>query len=168
MVAKRDILVNLKLIDRLFRSTVGRTKEELLYSKMAIIELCGWIEDSMDDVIRKIAQAKLKIPKNIYYINEDIIKKTHSFSYEHFRGMLLNLIGIVNVEKLEVILDPLKFDRMRSTLGNLKKIRDNEAHTHIKKDVTKTLNAPSVTINNFSMVYDGLKDIEDKLKQLRL
>jgi hypothetical protein len=81
--------------------------------------------------------------------------------------MLMQLIGIINLEKLELKLDPAKFDPMKATLEDLKKSRDKEAHTHLK-GVTKTLDAPSVTRARFVVIYDGLKEIETSLKRMKI
>ena len=79
--------------------------------------------------------------------------------------MLSQVIGLTGVEKLEKKVDPTKFQILCSVLVTLKSSRDLEAHTHIK-GVTRRLNAPSITIVQFNQVYDGLKDIEEKLKKL--
>lgn len=79
----------------------------------------------------------------------------------------MQVLGIINLEKLECKLDPVKFPLMKATLGTLKTYRDTEAHTHLK-GVTKRLDAPSMTKSRFLMVYDGLKDIEVKVRHLKL
>jgi hypothetical protein len=81
--------------------------------------------------------------------------------------MLIQLLGLITVEKLEGRLDPVKFDLLRSTLGTLKESRDNEAHTHIK-GMTRVIDAPSLTKSRFPRVYEGLKDIEKELREMKL
>lgn len=81
--------------------------------------------------------------------------------------MLIQLVGLITVEKLEAKLDPVKFQIMISTLGTLKQSRDSEAHTHIK-GVTRVIDAPSLTRNRFTSIYDGLKNIEKELRKMQL
>ena len=52
---------------------------------------------------------------------------------------------------------------MISTLDSLKLNRDSEAHTYIK-GTTRRMDAPSVTKNRFSAIYNGLKNIDDELR----
>lgn len=167
MIAKSYILNNLKTLEKLYDKTTS-TQEGLLYSKMAILELCGWIEETMDDILRRCSKRNLKKSPNKDYVEEKIITTTHGFEYKgHFRKMLMQVLGIITVEKLESKLDPSKFHIMKSTLGTLRFYRDSEAHTHIK-GVTKKIDAPSVTKFRFWEVYEGLIDIDNKLKRLKL
>ena len=167
MVVKKHILENLNNLDNLYKKSVG-AKEPLYYSKLAILELCGWIEISMDDIVRQCAKKNLRNPSNKKYIEDEFINKTHSFGYStHFRRMLIGVIGLNFVEKLEQKVDSYKFGRLRAILGSLKKDRDIEAHEYIK-GTTKILDAPSVTKINLPCVYDGLKEFEKALKKLKL
>ena len=167
MIGKTSILDNLKRLETLYNESARSPKKSLFYSKLAILELCGWIEESMDDIVRKCANKKLKLDNNQERISE-IIEHTYGFSYKnHFRKMLTELIGLINVERLEKRVDKIKFQNMCSTLGLLRDFRDTEAHTHLKGTI-KILDAPSVTINKFSKVYEGLKEFEEKLKRLAL
>ena len=77
--------------------------------------------------------------------------------------MLIQLVGVVNVERLEQRVDQTKMARFKVTLANLKKVRDSEAHTHIKK-ATKRVNAPSATIGQFLPVYEGLLEYDREIR----
>jgi hypothetical protein len=167
MVNKTRIQSNLKQIEKLHQKYMSgkRSRRGEYFSKLAIIEACGWIEESMDNIIKKYANKHLKEEKN-YRIIEDFINNTHSFKYDpHFRNMLIQIIGVINVEKLERILDNQKFIRMTSSLGELKQRRDDQAHTYIK-GTTRTIDAPSLTIQRLQYVYDGLKDIEISIRKI--
>jgi hypothetical protein len=54
MIAKTYILNNLSTIEKLYNDS-SSIKNSLFYSKLAILELCGWTEESMDDIIKKCA-----------------------------------------------------------------------------------------------------------------
>lgn len=167
MVAKTYIQNNLTQINNLYQKSTSQ-KHALFYSKLAILELCGWIEESMDDIVRKCAKQHLKNLENLTFVEANIIKRTYSFVYDpHFRNMLMQLLGIINLEKLEHNLDIVKFHLMKSTLDTLKTCRDSEAHTHLK-GTTKRLDAPSVTQSRFHVVYDGLEDFEDCIRGMRI
>ena len=166
MVKKTGIQSNLNQIEKLYQKyTVGR--RGLYFSKLAIIEACGWIEESMDDIIRGCANKHLKEPKNLRSV-ENLVKRTYGFHYEdNFRDMLIHIIGIIKLEILEQIFDQHKFTQMTSSLGVLKQRRDELAHTYIK-GTTPTIDAPSLTKNRFLNVYEGLKDVESSIRKMRI
>lgn len=167
MINKGQIEKNLTQIHNSYNKS-RRLRQTLYFSKLAILELCGWIEESMDNVIQISAYRRLKKPDNLTFVEKQIIKRTYSFEYDqHFRNMLIQVIGIINVERLEDNLDRTKLDMMKSTLATLKECRDKQAHTHLK-DTTMIIDAPSVTQSRFQIVYDGLKDIESCIRKMKL
>jgi hypothetical protein len=165
MIAKSYIEQNLKKIERRYNKP-KTVQDSLFFSKLAIMELCGWIEVSMDHIVTQLAKRKLKKESNRKFIDKQIIKTTYGFVYkDHFRPMLISVIGLNGVEILEDRVDPSKFEPMRGTLGILRDNRNERAHEYIKGTTCK-IDAPSKTIANFYIVYDGLKDIEIKLRDL--
>lgn len=147
------------MLDREYRKCRS-VKKALLYSKLAILELCGWVEESMDDIVLRCARTHLRDARNLQFARGTIVRRTHGFDYEKdFRSMLIQLVGLVSVERLERRVDETKMATFKATLANLKKVRDSEAHTHIKK-ATKNVNAPSATISQFLLVYEGLLEYD--------
>jgi hypothetical protein len=166
MIAKTEIQNNLTQINNLYKNSTGK-KKPLFYSKLAILELCGWIEESIDDIVRRCTNQHLKNVEDRNYVTTQIIQRTYSFTYDmHFRKMLVPIVGLVNVERLERKLDSAKFDRMKSTIGVLKTTRDEEAHTHL--NYGKRLDAPSLTLRYLEWVYDGLKDIDNCIRKMKI
>lgn len=170
MVDKSQIKYNLNQLNRLYEQSKG-SKKRAFYSKLAILELCGWIEYSVDDIIKSYADNRLLLTVNINLIKE-AIKRTSSFAYDysyherHFRNMLVDLIGIINLEKLETIIQKKgHFEKMRSAISALKLSRDRLAHTYVAKanetlDEMENIDAPSITKQRLDDVYSGLKEIE--------
>jgi hypothetical protein len=166
MIAKSYILANLSALQTKFKASKTQ-KDSLFYSKLAILELCGWIEESMDDVVLTCARARLKDPGNLRFVEKEVIKKTYAFEYEKFRSMLIRLIGLIHVERIESKMDASLRPRFEAALEALKIARNAEAHTHIK-GVTRTINAPSVTIAHFHDVYAGLKHMDDLVRTAKI
>jgi len=170
MINKAQIHSNLTKLDSLYKKSKGQ-KDAAFYSKLAILELCGWIEHSMDDIVRYCANCNLREAQNIGFM-EEIIKRTSSFSYSsspldrNFRNMLMNLIGMINLEGLELSVNKGNFQRMVSSLSDLKQRRDNLAHTYLRGR-TMNIDSPSVTYNRFVQVYNGLKEIERNVRKVR-
>ncbi len=162
MIAKTYIHKNIQELNTLYNKCSNQ-KKELYYSKLALLELCGWIEESMDTIVESMASRTLKQSSNRKLVKE-LIKKNYGFEYDaHFRKMLIHVIGLINVERLEVSIDQAKYFKLKAALGNLKTARNKEAHTHLK-GVARSIDAPSVTKYHFFDVYDGLKNIEQQLK----
>ncbi len=165
MVSKTSILRNLSIISTLFNKT-SNPKEALFYSKLGILELCGWIEESMDDIVKNCANRNLRDNDNLRFLKKEIIQKVHGFDYHNnFRKMLMQVIGLISLEKIESSVDQTRLEHMKAALNALKGQRDPVAHTHIK-GITLRINAPSITKQRFVDVYEGLKNIEHELKWL--
>ena len=164
MITRSYIYKNLKMLDVRYRKTAS-AKESLFYSKLAILELCGWIEESMDDIILRHASRHLKNQDNIRFVKKEIVGKTYGFDYkQHFRHMLIRLLGIINVERIERAIDQGKRARFTAKLDDLKQIRNREAHTYIR-GITQSINAPSVTLNDFQILYEGLIEFDAVLRR---
>lgn len=167
MISRTEIFNNLKSLDVKYRKT-SSSKDTLFFSKLALLELCGWIEESMDDIVLRCANRKLKESQNKKFVIDGVTGPVYGFEYKkHFRKMLIQLIGIINVERLEIKVDALKRDSLKSELGNLKEMRNKMAHTHIK-GITTHIDSPSITIRRFNVVYDGLKDFELIIRGMKL
>lgn len=164
MITKCYILKILQDLDSGYQKATSQ-KKALYYSKLAIIELCGWIEESMDEVLLRCANRNLKLAANRKLVRNSIIKPNYGFSYgSHFRAMLIKLLGLIRVEKLEASINPQIMSRFESHLKALKQIRDPEAHTHLKK-FTRSIDSPSVTLARFSDLYTGLKEFDSLIKK---
>jgi len=166
MVIKSYIEKNLRAINRLYNKS-SRIQEGLFYSKLAILELCGWIEVSMDDIALRTAKRLIRDANHLHLFEKEVVKKVHGFDYEqHFRRMLIAIIGLKGIEQMERAVDQLLFLPMCGALNALKPYRDKHAHEYIK-GVTLRLDAPSLTINRFYLVCKGLRDVEKVLKSMR-
>jgi hypothetical protein len=164
MIACSYIESNLDLIDkRYLKSKTNR--DASYYSKLAVLELCGWIEMSIDDCIIKTANRILKDQVSKKVIDERI-KRTYGFEYEnHFRSLIMALIGIQGFERVERKITPATVTNFKSELGSLKTSRNSLAHTYIR-GTTVTYDAPSVTRSRYAHVKTGLLEYDRVLRQL--
>jgi hypothetical protein len=158
MVTKTYIADNLRQIERLYNSSPS-VQKGLFYSKLAVIELCGWIEMSMDDIVLRLAAKRLRDEKNRTYIKTNV-KKTSGFDYEqHFLPMVAAIVGRQGIERMNSRLDSTLILPLTGALSALKTARNVLAHQYIK-DTTLVIDAPSVTNGRFPVVLAGLKNIE--------
>jgi hypothetical protein len=168
MINKTYLLNTLNNLEKLYNSSKSQQKTTY-YSKLAVIELCGWIEETMDDIIIKCANRCLKTSDCKKYVTNSIIKPIHGFQYDnHFRKMLMTTIGIINLEKLEKKLEKSsKITLLKNNLKNLVQSRNQAAHTCLKS-VTRTYDAPSKIKHDFLNIYVLLKDLDDELRKLKI
>ena len=158
LIDKNQLESNLKRLEQLYSNNASNA-EAMLFSKTAVLELCGWIEEAMDDIVLALARRCLQSLSAV----ERRVKGTHGFEYErYFTPMLIEVIGRINLERLETRLNPLQLDTLKSGSKTLAKVRNREAHTHLG-NVTRTLDAPSVVIRQFESMYDGLQGLEQEL-----
>jgi len=163
-LAKTYIEANLRYIENLY-NRAKTPQKSLFFAKLAILELCGWIEMSMDAIILRCAKQHVKVPTNKKYL-ENVIIRTHGFEYDrHFREMLIRVVGLKSVERIERSLNPIQFQKLNVALTALKAHRDPQAHTYIK-GTTAILDAPSVTKSRFNDVYNGLTDFDRTMRRL--
>lgn len=145
--------------------TAANPRSTVLYSKLATLELCGWIEMSMDDIVERLGRKKLRDPAHLAQV-QNVIRRTYGFKYEqHFRGMLQAVIGLHGVAAMERRVDPALFLPLCATLNALKPDRDEAAHQYIK-GTTPNFDAPSATLAKFNTVYLGLVEVDRVLRRL--
>lgn len=164
MIAKSYIKSTLEELDKLYNQASSQ-KKAIYFSKLALIELCGWIEESLDDIVIRHANRKLKEAKNMTYCKESIVKPNYGFEYKkNIRPMLISLIGLIEVEKLESELEKTaQITLLKGYLGNIRDSRNSAAHTHLK-GVTKRYDAPSRIIGDFNRISLIMDKIDRELR----
>lgn len=165
MITKDYLLKTLNWLDQLYNDPTADDQKTSSYSKLALIELCGWIEETMDDIVLRCAKRCLKSEANQKFIKDEIIKPNSKFQYEAFRKMLMIVIGLATLEKIEEKLEKTgKISALKGDLGNLNKSRNQAAHTHTKDTLT-TYDAPSKTKYNFERIYAWLTELDEQLQR---
>lgn len=169
MIVKKYIKETLDGLERKYNTalTSPDPNEPVFYSKMALLEYCGWIEESLDKIAKRCVKGKLSDSRHIRIFNNLIVRKNHGFQYyDNFRPMMIKTIGIVYMEELDLHLASLGD---KSTLVNeleaIKKQRNDAAHTWV---IGRTLSypAPSQTIIRLNRVYPILRAIYTKAIQI--
>jgi hypothetical protein len=158
------ISTTLTELDTLYNSNPGQAS---YFSKLALLELCGWIEQTMDSILIDCANTKLIDPSNINFVTNNVIKRTYGFHYEdHFRPMLMKLIGLITLEKIETTLKTTgDLPLLTSQLGSLRANRDQAAHTAIS-GVTHSYDAPSRILGYLTRIHPILVKIETQIQSI--
>ncbi len=159
----------LSIIVKWFEESADGEQVQLL-SKLALLELCGWLEGTFDDLIIQIG-GQTVIEKA--WIDARVISPIHGFHYEkHLRRMLQGLLGEVIVRRVEERLDltsPSDFSAFKALLSTLWTIRCNLAHADIVSNIKtqKTLKAPSWSRSQYGAL-NGLITIYQKHLQAEI
>ena len=161
MVNIAPITSTINELDSLYNAN---SAQATYFSKLALIELCGWIEQTMDSIILDYATLKLSNPQNITFVEKNIVNNTYGFHYEsHFRPMLMKVVGIIKLELIETALQSTgEFATLCSQLGTLKSNRDRVAHTTIT-GITHSYDSPSRIKNYLSVIHPILVKFEKEL-----
>jgi len=164
MIVKGYIESTLNELEKLYNQHYSY-KKDIYYSKLALLELCGWIEESFDSIIFVSVGKKIK---TLTYkkILKDIVEKNHGFQYSsNFRPMLIKSVGLKNAESIENKIDVNgAIQVLSTTLGNLKTVRNDNAHTFIR-GVTSSIQTPSVTKSQFLLIYPILIEFHKMIKK---
>lgn len=165
MISKSYIKQTLQDLDALYNKASSQ-KKAIYFSKLAVIELCGWIEETLDDIVLRHSVRSLKDAQNKTFYKDEIVGCTYGMKYKkHIRPMLISLLGLIGVEALEKELEKTsQITLLKSNLGNLIRVRNEAAHTHLK-GVTRTYNAPSRTIGDFYRICVFLESIDNYLRK---
>lgn len=163
MVVKKNILATIKKINSLYN--LAPTAEAIYYSKLAIIELCGWIEEAMDSIAESFVNREISSRQYLDIFN-NIKNNNYGFQYNsNFRKMMIQVIGLSNMEKIEERMERTGQITLLSTeLNNLKSIRNSAAHTHI--GATTTFQAPSVTKAQLERIFPILRGFQREISSL--
>lgn len=162
MIIKKHIKKTLIKLNQKYSFSLSSPNPEdaTYYAKLATLEYCGWIEESMDSIVKRSIKGKLQTNTFRQILNYSIIENTHGFQYvKHFRPMLMRAIGILKMELLEnYLISKRQLEILKNELEAVKIDRDDAAHTWIN-GVTKSYPAPSLTQNRLEQVFPILKGI---------
>ncbi len=122
----------------------------MMYSKLAILEYCGWLEETFDEIARNCVRHKQRTFESRKDL-ESQISRTTGFAYKNSgRKLLCSAIGIVRLLEIEKVLERNgELSLLQSNLGAMNEQRRRAAHTSTR-GVTQQYIAPSVTIQNFN------------------
>lgn len=169
MFIKKHILNTLKRLDLRYNQALltPNPQESVYFSKLAILEYCGWIEESFDLIVRRSVKGQLKTIEFRQMLECSVIGNTCGFQYKkHFRPMLSRAVGLRRMEILEKYLkDKGQLELLVSELESVKTHRDNAAHTWIN-GATRTYPAPSYIKSSFEIIFPIMKGIYSQVIRL--
>ena len=157
------VAATLQELDTWFKEPGTSNDRTKLLSKLAILELCGWLEVEFDRLIRLVENGRLN---DSDWVEKKVIKATNGFSYaDHWRPMLCKVVGEIFARRVEAAMEashPTELDDLKSLLGQLWKDRCSFAHADMNANVAaqQTFNAPSWTISQHVRIKNILVHYE--------
>jgi hypothetical protein len=168
MIIKKYILETLNSLDSAYNGALGSVNLQysVYFSKLATLEYCGWIEETLDNIACRSVKRRLKTI-DFQNMHKSIIDGNYGFQYKNnFRPMMSRTIGLERMEKLEKYLkDTGRFEQFISELEIIKRDRDDAAHTWIN-ETTKTYPAPSYIRSRLLIIYPIIKGIYTEVAKL--
>ena len=168
MLHSNRIHKSLKIFDREYDKSKSNNDSlwQIMYSKLAILELCGWIEEGFDEIARNCVRRKLRT-KASRSLLENRIKRTHGFGYDRNAQQLLGFaLGTVKLTELEKKLEKkARLTVLKAELSALRTQRNLAAHIYVR-GTTSILDAPSVTLNRFEKINPILQDYWERVKSI--
>lgn len=161
-----EIEDTLRELDRWYNELPGGTDRPRFLAKLAVLELCGWLEHRLDEMVRA---AGAEVGLDRAWIDGNVIQGNHGFTYQdHLRRMLVKMIGEFAVSHLEQTFEhaaPGTLDQLKGALTTLWKSRGFLAHTHLAAPVQQqqVVNAPSWSINQQRVLGKMLDQYEGTL-----
>lgn len=96
-----DIDDTLRELDRWYNELPGGSNRPILLSKLATLELCGWLEFRFDSLVH-VASARVGLTRE--WVEAEVVSSTHGFQYsDHLRKMLCRVVGesaVLHVEDI--------------------------------------------------------------------
>jgi len=159
-----------KHIDERLRNLIRLSKAEqksthslshishLQFSKLAVLDVSGWIEITQDEIVQKILRDKKISLTDINSFEEAHIKGNHSFDMKSFDSMITAAAGYNSYLKLKTTLGA-DHNLLSSKLGSLKKIRRELAHE--TRPSPSSVPSPKYVYDDYFLpIYNILKKIE--------
>lgn len=153
----------LRVLDAWYNEPTQGSERPKLISKLAALELCGWLEGELDRLVIVAETGRLN---HLDWVKTNILKWNAGFTYtEHLRPMLCKLVGEIFVRRIEQQMEatyPGDLDRLRTSLRSLWKLRCNFAHADVAANVAaqQTFDAPSWFLNQHRLIKKLLAHYE--------
>ncbi|MCY4034841.1 MAG: HEPN domain-containing protein [Hyphomicrobiales bacterium] len=168
MISGKEIKKVLEWIKERYDNPCTRdVYESRLYSKLAILELSGWVEGTLKDLAIRLIDKKLNDDAAKEEFKE-VIRNIRGFRYErHFQDLLNKTVGFINREIIEKEISGKDYDKLekfKTALNNLSGRRNFYAHnfSHNPQKVPTTID-PSSVINYYEDILSGLEAFKEEI-----
>lgn len=165
MLAIDEIENLLNELQTLYDSNTKSPTQQKYYSKLALLELCGWLESTFDDIAYEYALSNMPNSANTVDLDKKI-ELVYGCSYENLRTLLTLCIGLPKLLVLEE-----QFSRtgelviLKGDLNTLWGMRKPAAHTSLAGR-TEQFQTPTVLLIRLKSIYTILTRMDSELAKL--
>lgn len=161
MVYRKDVERKIRRLKDLYNASSQNAEDQILYSKGALMELCGWIEDSMDSIALRAVKGLLETAP-YKQISGSNVSNVYGFEYKkYFRPMMISQIGVSDMELLEKSMGA-DVDVLKAKLESFIQYRGCAAHS-AKTPSMGAFNDPSVILGDLAVIYPILRRLYSKV-----
>ena len=170
MLPINQLLFTLEHHNIQYRLPAPTNRIALLASKASILEVCGWVEQAIDVLVKDCAIRCSLTPLRLSSV-DSYVKRTSGFHYtNHFERMLIAVIGFKCLEQVENSM-LLEIVKLKALFNDLSLLRNHYAHTHFDEhtpypDGRTTVPNPSTMIASALIANSGLSAFELELIRL--
>lgn len=168
MVSKEDILTTIDKLDEKYNMALmsESPQDATFYAKLALLEYCGWLEETLDDIVISSIHGQLTT-QPFKQMFDAIVLGTHGFRYKkYFRPMLVKTMGIVRVEKFEIQIEQNgDLTIFKAELDTMAESRNIAAHTWIE-GTTQVYPAPSLIQGSLRRIFPIVQIINGEISSL--
>lgn len=139
-------------------------EEAVAFAKLAVLEFCGWVEMTIDDIARSAVSISLPSADDRKPL-EEIIKSTSGFHYSrHVTPLLVTAVGSVRFSIVErTMKDEAKLERFGSVLNSADFVRMRHRAAHTFNDGTqRNYDAPSAILGKLQQIAP----LMDRIREL--
>lgn len=167
MISSTDIQNNLNKLNSMYNNPANASDVLLLqfYSKLALIEFGGWIEESIDIILNEYLDRKI-LDNGLKTNIKEIINNNFGFKYKkNIIKLFCTVVGSDNWENIVDAIGMTNSTLFESIADNYSGLRNNVAHSHTK-GTTPTYTSPSVVLRDYSKMWSALQAIEAQVTAL--
>lgn len=135
MVNYTDIEAKLQRLDIEYNNSILDPDLPIFYSKLAVIEFSGWIEDSVDSIVYDYIDNHIVDPIVKQNIKKNI-KGNFGFNYySNLFKVFTSVLGVDTWENIEDKLKPQKLVDLVNITSTFTGIRNKAAHSSINSSL---------------------------------
>ncbi len=140
------------------------SRSVVFFPRCSVLEVCGWLEMAVDDILLKIYKTKTgeEMSGNKKRLYVDGI---YGLSKNSFEKIFSNIVGFINLKKLEKSLIGVDYQFLKSFIADIFKKRDRLAHTYSFDENDPIYKTPEGLKKDIERVEKILINIEEELSK---
>lgn len=172
-VAENTIKVNLAIIEARFEEAMASAQLlqgstlAAMFSKLAILEVGGWIEQTVDSMLYYYVNATVPNRQIQKTVKEQVIDTVYGFRYaSDLKPLFMKVLGADKFQYIEQKLKRKGMDQiLLNCIATLNRGRNAAAHTYWHRSVQQKFDAPSVTCKLFNDMLPIVIEIDKCIKR---